>query len=225
MKISVVIPAYNEEKRIGRCLQSILDQTEKPDEIIVVDNNCIDGTDEIAQKMGAKIVKEKKQGMICARDAGFDAAQSEIIARTDADTILPKDWISKIKKAFEDPTIGALSGPATYFGIPLISGISNSATYAWFCVLSHILGHPAMFGPNMALRKSVWEKTKPSVCLRDCDVHEDIDLSIHLSKVAKIKFDKDFTIRTTRGRWGRIFTEYVVRLIKMLSAHRKENLN
>jgi len=225
MKVSVVIPAYNEEKRIGRCVQSIVDQTEKPDEIIVVDNNCIDKTAEIAQKLGARIVKEKKQGMICARDAGFDAAQYEIIARTDADTILPQDWISKIKKTFEDPTIGALSGPATFFGTPFVSRFSNSATYAWFCILGHILGHPAMFGPNMALRKSVWEKTKPNVCLRDCDVHEDIDLSIHLSKIAKIKFDKDLAIRTTRGRWAKIFTEYVVRLMKMLAAHRKENLN
>jgi hypothetical protein len=81
-----------------------------------------------------------------------------------------------------------------------------------------------MFGPNMAIRKSVWEKTKPKVCLRDCDVHEDIDLSIHLGQISKIKFDKDLTIRTTRGRWVKLFTEYGVRLIKMLAQHKKENL-
>ena len=63
MKVSVVIPSYNEEKYIGRCLEGIALQIEKPDEVIVVDNNCTDKTVEIAEKFGATIIKEKKQGM------------------------------------------------------------------------------------------------------------------------------------------------------------------
>ena len=220
MRVSVVIPAYNEEKYIGKCLESITAQIEKADEVIVVDNNCIDKTVEIAQKFGAKIVKEEKQGMIFARNAGFDNAKYEIIARTDADAVLPPDWISKIKEHFKDPNLGALSGPASYFDVPLMSQISTIATFALFKTIGFLLGHPMLFGPNIALRKSSWEKIKNDICLSDREVHEDIDLAIHLFKITNIKFDGDFTIRTTRGRWTRIFTEYVARFIKMLLSHR-----
>jgi len=220
MKVSVVIPAYNEERYIGKCLESIAQQTEKPDEIIVVDNNCTDKTPEIAKKFGARIVKEKKQGMIAARNAGFDSAQYEIIARTDADAILPPDWIVKIKEHFKDPNLGALSGPASYFNKPIMSEISLIFTFYLFHTVGLILKHPMLFGPNMILRKSAWEKVKDKVCLSDKEVHEDVDLAIHLFRITSIKFDRDFAIRTTRGRWTRIFTEYIARFIKMLTSHK-----
>jgi len=62
MKISVVIPAYNEEKLLKKTLESIRDQIEKPFEIIVVDNNSTDKTAQVAKKMGAIVIKEVKQG-------------------------------------------------------------------------------------------------------------------------------------------------------------------
>lgn len=220
MKVSVVIPVYNEEKYIEKCLESIVNQKVQPDEIIVVDNNCVDKTAEIAKSFGARIVKEEKQGMIQARNAGFNAASCEIIARTDADAILPIDWISKIKENFRDRNLGALSGPASYFTPPLISRISSLGTFVTFEGIGLLFGHPILAGPNMVLRKSVWEKVKNEVCLSDKDVHEDVDLSIHLNPITKIKFDWNFGIRTTRSRWTKIFTEYIARLIKMFVSHR-----
>lgn len=220
MRISVVIPVYNEEKYIGKCLESIINQEEKASEIIVVDNNCTDKTVEIAQKYGARIVKEKMQGMIYSRNAGFDAAKYEVIARTDADTALPHDWISKIKEQFKDPNLGALSGPAVYFDTPIFSEISKIGTFLVFSGIGLLFGHPMLAGPNMILRKSLWEKVKNSVCLHDKDVHEDIDISIHISKIAKIRYDWNFGIKTARGRWVKIFTEYIARLTKMFASHR-----
>jgi glycosyltransferase involved in cell wall biosynthesis len=225
MNVSVIIPAYNEEKYLRKCLESLRGQIEKPDEIIVVDNNCTDRTAEIAKSSGAIVIEEKNQGMIYARNAGFNAAKYEILARTDSDTILPKDWIIKVKKAFADPDIDALSGPAAYFQTSLMSGFSAFLTIVWFYILGAMLGSPPMFGPNMAIRKSAWEKVKKDTCLKDSDVHEDIDLAIHLARIGKIKFDNNFTVITTRGRWLRIFTVYVVRLIKMLLSHRKNSHN
>lgn len=220
MKISVVIPAYNEEKYIGKCLESLINQEEKPSEIIVVDNNCTDKTAEIAKKYGARVVKEKKQGMIQARGAGFNAAKFEIIARTDADTILPQDWISKIKEAFKDPNLGALSGPPSFFTKPLMSEISRFVTFIIFRIVGFMVRNPILLGPNNALRKSLWDKVKDRICLSDREVHEDIDLAIHLGSMAKIKFDRSFTVITTRGRWTKTFTEYIARLIKMLLSHK-----
>ena len=64
MKVSVVIPVYNEKKRIKKCLDSLLSQSEKPDEIIVVDNNSTDSTVSIVRKYkGVNLVHEKKQGI------------------------------------------------------------------------------------------------------------------------------------------------------------------
>lgn len=86
--VSVVIPAYNEERYLAACLTSLQKQTLKNFETIVVDNNSTDKTAEIARRFGAKVVKELKQGIIPARERGFREAKAEIIARTDADTIV-----------------------------------------------------------------------------------------------------------------------------------------
>ncbi|MBI2613217.1 MAG: glycosyltransferase family 2 protein [Candidatus Levybacteria bacterium] len=222
MKISVIIPVYNEEKYIGKCLESIANQIEKPDEVIVVDNNCTDRTVEIAQKfgVGVKIVKEKKQGMIFARNAGFNNAKYEIIARIDADSILPLDWIVKIKEHFKDSNLGALSGPAAYFSWPVFYQMSQVVTFLFFSTVGLLFGHQMLAGPNMTLRKSLWEKVKNNVCINDKNVHEDIDISIHLAKITKIKYDWNFGMLTRRGRWQKIVTEYLARLIKMLASHR-----
>lgn len=220
MKVSVVILAYNEEKYMEKCLESVVGQKELPDEIIVVDNNCTDKTIEIAQKFGARIVKEKKQGIIPARNAGFNAAKYEIIARTDSDTILPKDWISRIKKAFEDTSLGALSGPTCNYNWPKLAQISRLPSLMLFDILGLLFKNGCLYGPNMSLRKTVWEKVKKDVCLDDKKVHEDIDLSIHLNKLTKIKFDNKLIVKVMRIRWKQIATEYTERLMKMLYSHR-----
>lgn len=220
MKVSVVIPAYNEGKYIEKCLKSIVEQIEKPDEVIVVDNNCVDKTVEIAKSFGARVIKEEKQGMISARNAGFNAVRSDIIARTDADTVLPNDWILKIKEHFKDSSLGALSGPTAYSNLPILSEISRLGTFLVFEIIGLFFGNEMLAGPNMVLRKSLWEKVKNNVCLRENDVHEDIDLSIHISKIAKIKYDWNFNIKTVRGRWIKIFTEYIVRLVRMFLYHK-----
>lgn len=220
MKVSVIIPAYNEEKRIEKCLESVVNQKEIPDEIIIVDNNCTDKTVEIAEKFGAIIIKEKKQGMIYARNAGFNAAKYEILARTDSDAILPRDWISRIKKAFEDPNLGALSGPTNYYKWPKSVRVSHIPSLMLFDILSFLFKNGCLYGPNMSLRKAIWEKVKQDVCLDDKKVHEDVDLSIHLNKLTKIKFDNKLIVEIVRIRWKQIGTEYTKRLMKMLYSHR-----
>lgn len=108
MKISVVIPAYNEEKCIGRCLQALKEGSEQPYEIIVSDGMSSDRTVEIAEKYGAVVIENRRGHAAGGRNAGIKKAKGDIIAFIDADCIPDRDWLKEIRKAFEEDDIDGL---------------------------------------------------------------------------------------------------------------------
>ncbi|MGA2967584.1 MAG: glycosyltransferase [Candidatus Levyibacteriota bacterium] len=224
MKVSVIIPVYNEEKFIARCLEALQDQTEKADEIIIVDNNSKDKTVKIAQRFPVKIISERKQGLTFARNLGFDTAYGDIIARIDADTEVPPNWIKKLKKHFRNnPNLIALSGPTSFedakFNHLLI--VEKALITSW----KTIFGHDILYGSNMALTKKAWRKVKNYICLDDKLVHEDLDLAIHLGelKTGRILFDKKFIAQVSERRWKKAesYLEYPYRYLKTLATHNK----
>jgi glycosyltransferase involved in cell wall biosynthesis len=226
MKVSVVIPAFNEEKYIGKCLKSIVNQTEPADEIIVVNNNCTDKTEAIARKFGVKIVKEKVQGMTPARNRGFNSAKYEIIARTDADSIVPKDWVKRIKYNYKIKSIDALTGPIFFNDSKLFKSKSTVPSHiAWksFKFISN--GRKYLIGPNMVLTKRIWNKVKNIVNLDDKKVHEDMDLSLKIAKVhGRIGYDRALVVGISARRLKKhpesFFLEYPVRIVKTLLANK-----
>lgn len=231
MKISVVIPVYNEEKYISKCLESLIMQDVPADEIIVVNNNCTDKTISIAKNFPVKIIRENKQGMISARNKGFNSAKHEIIARSDADTVLPRDWIKKIKKGFLDPKLVALSGPAEFYDLPEIfqnSHWQSKPTWvklikSYNRIVKRMTQHDCIYGPNYSIRANAWKQVKDTVCLNDKQVHEDLDLAIHLSPFGKIKFDNNLVVNTSVRRWKRpdAYFEYLFRGLKSIQRHKK----
>lgn len=92
--ISVVIPAFNAEQFIGDAIRSVQAQTMSVAEIIVVDNNCTDQTAEIAQKMGAIVIKQPKVGPSAARNRGIAISKQSWIAFLDADDLWDKQKIN-----------------------------------------------------------------------------------------------------------------------------------
>lgn len=98
LRISLVIPCYNEEKGIAAVLEDV---PEIVDEVVVVDNNSTDRTAEIALKMGARVVSEKKQGYGAAYKKGFSEASGDIIATLDADGMYPIEGIPYLVKVLE----------------------------------------------------------------------------------------------------------------------------
>jgi glycosyltransferase involved in cell wall biosynthesis len=103
--ISVVVPAFNEQKYLGYCLESLLNQEYNDSfEIIVVDNDSSDNTFSIAESYGVKVITESRPGIAWARQKGFETATGEIIASTDADTVLPGNWLSLIEQLFRENT-------------------------------------------------------------------------------------------------------------------------
>jgi glycosyltransferase involved in cell wall biosynthesis len=94
MKISAIIPAYNEATRIGLTLQQVVPFV---DEIIVIDDASSDETAAVARQHGAKVlVHAKNQGYIAAIKAGFQAASGDIVVTLDADGEFPVDVIPEL---------------------------------------------------------------------------------------------------------------------------------
>ncbi len=107
-KVSAVIPAYNEAKRIGRTLQQVAPFV---DEIIVIDDASHDETATIARQHGAKVlVQPTNQGYIAAIKAGFQAASGEIVVTLDADGEFPADVIPMLIRPILDNQADMVQG-------------------------------------------------------------------------------------------------------------------
>jgi len=117
MKISVVIPAHNEEQVIAHTLRALLAQDYKNYEIIVVDNASTDRTSEVARQFQVKVVHESKKGLLHARERGRKEASGDIIANIDADCLPEANWLRTGVTYFLNDPVGdivAVSGPYDY---------------------------------------------------------------------------------------------------------------
>jgi glycosyltransferase involved in cell wall biosynthesis len=206
-KISVVIPAFNEEKFIGKTLFSLLEQDFKDFEIIVVDNNSTDKTAKIAKKFGAILISEKNQGVAFARQKGFLNAKGKIVASTDADTILPRNWLSRIFEEFEkNENLVAFGGSCYFYSGPILVRLASRYFLNLFLIFDKFFsGGWNLMGCNMAIKKEAFLKIGGfNTNLR---MNEDVEISYRLREIGKIKLDPNFKVKTSgrRYRHGLIF--------------------
>lgn len=198
--VSVVIPAHNESKIIESCLRALLNQSHPADEIIVVDNNSTDDTVARARAFpGVTVITEPRQGITFARTAGFEAAQSDIIARIDADTVVSRDWVERIRTEFlEHPDIGALAGNAAVH--ELSPGRHYWATWVYRLFRrwheKSIGVSPMMYGYNGAVRAQAWRDIRGIVNFDDQIISEDVDVTISLLKTGhRIRFSPALVVK------------------------------
>lgn len=96
-KVSVVVPVYNVEKYVGKCLESILNQTMQDFEVIVVDDCSPDGSMEVVKSYAEKdprfkiVTHEVNRGLMQARKSGYSVAEGEYLMFLDSDDYLPAD--------------------------------------------------------------------------------------------------------------------------------------
>jgi len=85
--VSIVIPAYNAEKILGKCLRAVCGQDvpQRDVEVIVVDDGSTDATPEVAESFGVRVLRRPNGGAGAARNAGWRAAKGEWVAFTDSD--------------------------------------------------------------------------------------------------------------------------------------------
>lgn len=203
--ISVVIPAFNEAKYLAQNLSSIVSQTYKNFELLVVDNNSSDTTAKIAKSFGAKVVTCEKKGVGAARQAGFMKAKGTIIATTDADNILPENWLAVIHKAFEkDKRMVAYGGLFRLYSGPLSARIAvKYFVYTVFQIDRVFSGKWSLIAQNMAVKAEAFKKVGG---FKDVQIGEDADLAQRLSEIGKVKLDPHFLVyasgrRAKHGLW------------------------
>ncbi len=213
-RISVIIPTYNEEKYITACLKSLVHQnTQTPFEIIVVDNNSTDRTSNIGKQFGVRVIKENKQGRAFARNAGVKVALGSILAFSEADCVVPNNWITTINRTFREyPGIVGFSGSLLFSNAPFYCQLFGPAMIKFSSPLYKLFWGTHVFrGANFAIRKSAINQT--SGFNSRAAPFDDMELSFRLSKIGPIAFLADFYVtasdRRFRGRFLQTITEFL----------------
>jgi glycosyltransferase involved in cell wall biosynthesis len=195
--ISVVIPVKDDALRLERCLECLARQSLSPDELIVVDNGSEDLTPIVAGWWKATVVVETTPGIPAAASAGYDAAQGDVIARLDADSEPPPDWVERLLTAFDkDAELVAVTGPGRFRTLPKPFALLADGGYMrpYFALMGRLLGHPPVFGSNFAMTSAAWRSVRDATHRGDPRVHDDLDLSFRLPRGSRVQLDRSLAI-------------------------------
>jgi len=203
--ISVIIPTFNEEENIAQCLVSLSHQTvpRSEYEIIVVDGGSKDATCEIAKKYADSVFTQTSKKVGGARNDGVMVARGEIVATTDADCILPPDWIALVKKDFENPSVVQCYGPV----YPIEEGLGNQLSLLLANTFSRIGYYSRTFyytlGCNTAFRKDAFIRAGMYRCI---DAGDDLEIAMRLKDEGKILFDGRLRVGFSMRRYQQFGT-------------------
>ncbi|WP_307834468.1 bifunctional polysaccharide deacetylase/glycosyltransferase family 2 protein [Paractinoplanes lichenicola] len=111
--VTIVVPAYNEEKTIGPAVRSLASSAHRRVEVLVVDDGSTDGTAQAVRELGlgnVRVVRIPNGGKANALNAGVALSRNELIVMVDADTVVETDAIHRLVQPFADPKVGAVAG-------------------------------------------------------------------------------------------------------------------
>ncbi|MFA5296067.1 MAG: glycosyltransferase [Methanoregulaceae archaeon] len=204
--ISVVVPAYNEEQNIRACLESLEGQTFPRDqyEVIVVDGGSKDRTREIAAEYADLVFIQTAKKVGGARNDGALKAAGEILATTDADCIIPPDWLEVIAQAFaRDPETVQLYGPV----VPMEGGIKNHIFLALANNFSRFGYYTSLFsytlGCNTAFRKEAFLEAG---MYRTIDAGDDLEIARRMRTLGKVRFENRMRVVFSMRRYDQFGT-------------------
>ena len=188
--VSVIIPAYNAEKNLSKCLESVLAQNYEPFEIIVVDNNSIDKTKEIIlefKKSNKKVkyVFEEIRGRAIARNAGIKNTTGEIIAMLDSDCFVPINWIQEISSPIIKGEESVTMGPYRPYSNNFWSGNAQKADDDFFknSLNGNFINH--LDTKNFAIKANLMRKVMFDVNLGGV---EDLEFFLRIKRFSKVRF-------------------------------------
>lgn len=214
--VSVVVPAYNEEKYILKCLDSLFNQTvdKKVYEVIVaLSSKTTDKTEEKIKKYPVKTIYIKG-GVAMGRYQGFRIAKGDILAGTDADTAVPKDWIENIISAFNDPNVVSVTGPVLPDPLaPFRERLYYYLALAFYLTYSTADRKKYLSGNNFAVRRDAYFKC--GEFKRHLKSGEETELTHRICKYGKIVYDKKIRIRTSTRRTQEGYIKSFIRYSKV----------
>lgn len=219
--VSIVIPAYNEAGEIAQCLNSLVQQkTERKFEVIVVDNASTDNTvkvvESFATQLHLRVVFEPQKGRGAARAAGFGAAHGNIILSTDADTIVPNDWVENLATALEMGNEVAVVGSTTVNGCGrFVTAIFNFIQPVSARIYRVLFGHYWLAGFNFGIKRETYFRAGGFNV--NLTAMEDTDLGFRVKKIGKIKFLSNVSVafsgRRFQNRFWAGMKDYVVQFL------------
>ncbi len=216
MKISFVVPAYNEEASVGPCLVSIQEEIARTTdpatgnqveaEVVMVNNASTDNTRAVALGvLGVRVVDEPHKGLVRARKAGFDASTGELVANIDSDTVMPKGWLATVLKEFsKNKKLVAFSGPYIYHDLNILYRGCIRLFYFFAFIVhlfnQHVLGVGAVLqGGNFVIRRDAWLKAGGY----DTTIEfygEDTDVAKRISKCGEVVWTFRLPMHTSGRR-------------------------
>ena len=119
--VSVIVPVFNSEKFLRRCVEGLLQQTYERSayEILLVDNNSTDRSRDVAREYrDVRLISEPRQGSYAARNRGVSVSSGEILAFTDADCVASPSWLAQLVKPFASPDVCIVQGVANLAANP-----------------------------------------------------------------------------------------------------------
>jgi len=219
--ISVIVPTWNEEGYLAKCLSSLRNQSllKRRYEIIVVDGGSTDQTLEIARTFADKVLVEPGKPVGAARNAGANVAEGAILAFIDADTMASQAWLEGIIQSLRiNPSAVGVTGPTIPYGgssfDELMYRLANGLER-----FSFKLGFPHVAGFNSAYRKEAfWEAGGFDV---NRELSEDVLLSLRIRHQGQILFSHDMVAYTSLRRineygYPYLTTYYMINVIMML---------
>lgn len=210
LTVSVVIPVKDDAPALRRCLELLSRQTHEPLEVVVVDNGSTDDSAAVATAYGARVVTEPRPGIPAAASTGYDAANGDVIARCDADSTPPEDWVERIVEGLvARPEVEAVTGTGRFYDLPPVAARVLVWLYlgTYYVSVHAALGHTALWGSNMAIRGRAWREVRDTVHRDDPELHDDMDLAFAMGPGRAIRYDRLLRVgvsaRSLRGRGQR----------------------
>jgi glycosyltransferase involved in cell wall biosynthesis len=227
MKVSVVIPAHNEEQYLAKTIETILNQDYKNVEIIVVDNASTDQTFQIASRFPIKVVREDRKGLLWAREKGRQTATGQIIANIDADCLPDVNWISKALPYFNNEKVVAVSGPYHYYDADRVFRMVASFCQCFiYPIVNKFLQFPfvssgaVLIGGNNFIKAQALEKAG-GYDTTLVFYGEDTNTAKRISKYGKVVFTPKVSMKTSARRFQKegslkIFSKYIFHFFKQI---------